>query len=371
MILARTITRTVAATTLGLAMLTFSMGVLPAQGQETETPIPEKMVYIDFGPFIMGLNKSPEDRKATAKTTKKDQTLYERRMSMPWSAEAFHDEQPARLAVLDPYYIDRYEVSNQDYAEFMKSTNSAAPAYWDDPRLTNPKQPVVGVNWFEAKAFCEWSGKRLPTEAEWEKAARGPLGNRYPWGDQLDPAKANYGKNHKATVPVDANPEGASYYGVYHMAGNVFEWVADWYDPTYYQKTSQVLNPTGPAEPVWLGGTGTFVDRLTVGEKRVIRGGSWIAAASSITTTHRFWNDPMNNSYGVGLGFRCAMDAPNTLQEEIRAASIAAYVSMGKEQYAEAKAHVERALKLSPANEDLRQLMDLIKATMKKSPSRS
>ena len=91
--------------------------------------------------------------------------------------------------------------------------------------------------------------------------------------------------------------------------GNVFEWVSDWYDPRYYGRLETMVNPTGPAKPVWMGGTGTYVDRLTVGEKRVIRGGSWIAPEGTVRATHRFWNHPLNNSYGVGLGFRCAKTA--------------------------------------------------------------
>ena len=101
-------------------------------------------------------------------------------------------------------------------------------------------------------------------------------------------------------MPVDSYPEGASYYGAYNMAGNVFEWVSDWYDPRYYGRLETMVNPTGPAKPIWMGGTGTYVDRLTVGEKRVIRGGSWIAPEGTVRATHRFWNHPLNNSYGVG-----------------------------------------------------------------------
>ncbi len=150
------------------------------------------------------------------------------------------------MVFLDSYLMDTYEVSNKDYGEFVTAKGHPAPAYWDDPRLNKPQQPVVGVNWEDAKAFCEYRGKRLPTEAEWEKAARGPEGNLYPWGNDFDPAKVNYGKNHDATMPVDSYPEGASYYGLYHMAGNAFEWVSDWYDPRYYGRLETMVNPTGP-----------------------------------------------------------------------------------------------------------------------------
>jgi formylglycine-generating enzyme required for sulfatase activity len=261
---------------------------------------------------------------------------------------------------LDSYLLDKYEVSNEDYGAFIKSTGHPAPAYWDDPRLNKPEQPVVGVNWYDAKAYCAFRGKRLPTEAEWEKAARGPQGNLYPWGNEFDPAKVNFGKHHEATMPVNANPAGVSYYGAYNMAGNVFEWVADWYDPLYYGRLETTVNPTGPVEPLWMGGTGTYVDRLTVGEKRVIRGGSWIAPEGTVRATHRFWNHPLNNSYGVGLGFRCAKTAPPEIDRKINEASIAALVEMGRERWAEAEQAVLRGLVIDSKNVELLELRRLI-----------
>jgi len=135
-----------------------------------------------------------------------------------------HSDEARHQVVLDAYLIDKFEASNTRYKEFMRATGHPAPAYWDDPRLSKPEQPVVGVSWTDANAFCKWDGKRLPTEAEWEKAAKGPEGdNHYPWGHHLDPKKANYGQNVGRTTPVDSYPEGVSGYGVYNMAGNVFE----------------------------------------------------------------------------------------------------------------------------------------------------
>ena len=147
-----------------------------------------------------------------------------------------HADEVRHQVVLDAYLIDKYEASNARYKEFMNATRHPAPAYWDDPRLSQPNQPVVGVSWTDASAFCKWDGKRLPTEAEWERAAKGPEGdNHYPWGHKLDPKKANYGQNVGRTMPVDSYPEGASGFGAYNMAGNVFEWVEDWYDPKFYK----------------------------------------------------------------------------------------------------------------------------------------
>src|SRR5512134_1398829 len=107
-----------------------------------------------------------------------------------------HSDEAKHQVVLDAYLIDKFEASNARYKEFMKATGHPAPAYWDDPRLSKANQPVVGVSWNDATAFCKWEGKRLPSEAEWERAAKGPEGdNHYPWGHKLDPKKANYGQN--------------------------------------------------------------------------------------------------------------------------------------------------------------------------------
>jgi gamma-glutamyl hercynylcysteine S-oxide synthase len=340
-----------------VAGITMTGGLSAAQ----ETLIPKDMVYVSHGPSVMGIDKDePGDSRNRP-------TPYERRMKTPWSAEAFHDEGPAHMVFLDSYLIDRFEVSNKDYGDFMRQANHPAPAYWDDPRLNKPEQPVVGVNWYDAKAYCEYRGKRLPTEAEWEKAARGPHGNLYPWGHEFDPRKANYGKDHDATMPVGSYPEGASYYGAYHMAGNVFEWVSDWYDPHYYGRLETMVNPNGPAEPVWMGSTGTYVDRLTVGEKRVIRGGSWIAPEGTLRATHRFWNHPLNNSYGVGLGFRCVKSAPSEIDRRIRNAYVSALVDMGRERYAEAQQAVDQGLAMDPVNVELLELRPLIERSMKQS----
>lgn len=339
-----------------LVIITFSISPMTGHTQ-AQTAIPKGMAYIAPGPTIIGVEKEPTSSKTDSHESV---SLYQRRMSMPWSKEAFHDEGPAHWVFLDGYFIDTYETSNQEYAKFMKATGHPEPAYWDDPRLNKPTQPVVGVNWFDAKAYCEYKEKRLPTEAEWERAARGPNGLRYPWGNTLDSQKANYGKNRKATLPIDSLPEGKSPYGLHHMAGNVFEWVEDWYDPDFYKKTPHPANTKGPLKPIWIGGTGTYVDRLTVGAKRVIRGGSWIASESSITTSHRFWNHPSNNSYGVGLGFRCSQSAPEAINDDLRVATIEAMKHMGMEKWKEAKEQLNNALSLDPHNAELMQMHDIV-----------
>ncbi len=269
-----------------------------------------------------------------------------------------HGDETKHQVVLDSYWIDKYETSNARYKEFMKATGHPAPAYWDDPRLNKTNQPVVGVSWTEANTFCKWEGKRLPTEAEWERAAKGPEGdNHYPWGHTLDPKKANYGQNVGHTTPVDSYPEGISGYGVYNMAGNVFEWVNDWYEPSYY-KHSVALNPKGADQGY---------NYANQGPVKVLRGGSWLAPETSLHTSHRFWNQPDNNSYGVGLGFRCAKSAHAATDEAMRGARdafIQALLAMGAERNVEALTSIEKALAVDPVNTEYLATRELIKKSM-------
>lgn len=271
-----------------------------------------------------------------------------------------HSDEVRHQVVLDPYWIDKYETSNARFRAFMQATSHPAPAYWDDPRLNEPTQPVVGVSWNDANAFCKWEGKRLPTEAEWERAAKGPdENNHYPWGHTLDPKKANYGQNVGRTTPVDSFPDGVNGFGLYNMAGNVFEWVDDWYDPTFY-KRSIALNPKGAEQGY---------DFAKQGPVKVLRGGSWLAPETSLHTTHRFWNQPENNSYGVGLGFRCAKSAQTVSDEalqESRDAFIQALVAMGAEKYGEAMVSIEKALAADPANQEYLVTRDLITKSSKR-----
>lgn len=121
-----------------------------------------------------------------------------------------------------------------------------------------------------------------------------------------------------------------------------------------------------PMEPAWIAGTGTYVDRLSLGEKRVIRGGSWVAPEKTVRTTHRFWNGPLNNSYGMGLGFRCAKTAPPEIDQRIKDASILAYVEMGRERFVAAQQAVAHGLAIDPKNVDLLELRQLIEESMKR-----
>ena len=270
-----------------------------------------------------------------------------------------HGDETRHHVVLDQYMIDKYETSNAQYKEFMKATGHTAPAYWDDPRLNQTDQPVVGVSYTDAEAFCKWAGKRLPTEAEWERAAKGPEGdNHYPWGHTLDAKKANYGQNVGKTKPVDSYPDGVSGFGAYNMAGNVFEWVSDWYDPKYY-KSSPALNPQGPEKGY------NFANQ---GPVRVLRGGSWLAPETSLHTSHRFWNQPENNSYGVGLGFRCAKPGKvvsDDSAQQGRDSFIHALISMGKEEYKDAMTAIDKALSADPDNAEYKATKELIQKNLK------
>ena len=209
------------------------------------------------------------------------------------------DEQPVQTIDLAAFYIDLYEVTTADYAQFVAATHHKKPDimvfYNDLALLQGPRQPVVGVAWDDAVDYCRWAGKRLPTEAEWEKAAHGPVEMDWPWGPEFVKWYGNVDGDddgYRYTAPVGSFERGRSPYGVYDMAGNVSEWVADWYSPTYY-KDGFVTRPKGPDS----------------GDQRVHRGGSWNDPVSESRSTKRFTVFPYRRDATVGI--RCAMDGPD------------------------------------------------------------
>jgi formylglycine-generating enzyme required for sulfatase activity/serine/threonine protein kinase len=245
------------------------------------------------------------------------------------SEELGDDERPVHQVYLDEFWIDRYEVTNERFARFVDATGYRTEAEtrgrgwlwkgseseevegadWRHPRgpgsSIEGKQdhPVTLVSWNDADAYCRWAKKRLPSEAQWEKAARGPAGpsplpspaphgRRYPWGDEFDSARANTKESGRGdTTPVGSfSPQGDSPYGASDLAGNVWEWVADWYGSDYYSQSPlpTVANPTGPA-------TGTY---------KILRGGSWLFDAVYANTAFRY-NIKPDYTYDFA-GFRCS-----------------------------------------------------------------
>ncbi|MCC7264180.1 MAG: formylglycine-generating enzyme family protein, partial [Candidatus Latescibacteria bacterium] len=196
------------------------------------------------------------------------------------------DERPAHLVDLDGFYLDLNPVTNAQYGAFVAATGYQ-PRHWK-PVAGSRDLAAVNLSWEDARLYTEWAGKRLPTEAEWEKAARGTEGRVYPWGNTFDARRASVlGNDYNRVSPVGSFPTGASPYGVLDLAGNVWEWVADWYGADFYGR-SQAHNPRGPEQ----------------GEHRVLRGGAWICHPRYLRGAQREHQPPSHHSRFVG--FRCA-----------------------------------------------------------------
>lgn len=179
--------------------------------------VPPEMVLIPAGEFVMGSDDVDREGNQAEMGTRK-----------PW----YLDEHPQRRIFLPDFLIDRFEVTNQEYADFVQKRKRRPPPSWKGGAYPAGQAtlPVGDVNWYEARDFCLFKGKRLPTEAEWEKAARGPDGNMFAWGNQFDPKKGNVSAGgHGGLTPVGRWGEDKSVYGLYDVNGNVMEWVADWY----------------------------------------------------------------------------------------------------------------------------------------------
>jgi WD40 repeat protein len=240
------------------------------------------MVFVPAGPFLMGA--SSED------------------------VDADTDEKPQHTVTLDAFWIDQYEVTHDDYTVCVQAGACSAPAAEDtngfsyDFAAAIEDAPVINVSWNQAAAYCTWAGKRLPSEAEWEKAARGTDARIYPWGNDPDafriawycfsciyhPDFPDVRDDFSRPASVGSFPDGVSPYGAFDMAGNVWEWVLDWYASGTYSGPD-LTNPSGPES----------------GEMRVIRGGSWTNASTSLRTTYREARNPL--STWIDIGFRCVM----------------------------------------------------------------
>lgn len=209
-------------------------------------------------------------------------------------ADADQDEQPVARIFVDGFWIDKHEVTNRRYQRCVDAGACVVPIGSELGDRGRADHPVAILSWRQATDYCRWAGKRLPTEAEWEKAARGGLeGKRYPWGDTLDRDKANFlaeplSKNSRGTSACRTFPPNG--YGLYDMAGNVWEWVHDWHSSSYYA-TSPLNSPAGPRE----------------GTLRVVRGGSWLAAETRmLSCSHRHKVPPDTYSYGIGFRIACS-----------------------------------------------------------------
>ena len=259
--------------------------VLSGCATSLQKDFPEDMVLIPEGPFTMG---------------------YAIENDKEWGDM---DEDPVHQVTLSPYWMNKYEVTSSDFAKFLNSHQAAALRFIEitpsvtveyvegkyRPRNGLENLPVNRVSWYGANAYCQWKGNRLPTEAEWEKAARGTDQRIFPWGDEPpDNSRTTFRRKFsklgfKVMEPVDSMSRGASPYGIHHMAGNVWEWVADWFDGGTYED-HEPRDPKGPE----------------TGVSRVLRGGNWYYKAYYMRTTYRFNERP--EKFKIRQGFRCARD---------------------------------------------------------------
>ncbi len=263
-VLAATAAAATAATTLATTTTTFTTATAETTDiAPTPPPTPTEMVLLPGGTFVMGREGAVGDN-------------------------------PAREVTVASFFIDVHEVTNAQYAAFCAATDRQLPRLWGDPAHRcgpgYPDHPVVCVSWLGARAYAEWAGRRLPTEAEWEYAARGGLvGEAYPHGAGIDSTLINYSQaGYDETLTVGSLP--ANGYGLYDMAGNVVEWVADRYEPDYY-RTGPATDPPGPER----------------GKFRVIRGGGWYSGPACVRVDFR--NALPSNFADFNVGFRCAQDA--------------------------------------------------------------
>ena len=208
--------------------------------------------------------------------------------------KGLYEQKPVHTVTLSAFLIDIHEVTNAQYKKFLEAAGHCLPFYWDDTLYNHPNKPVIGLSWYDAEAYCQWAGKRLPTEAEWEAASRGGLeGEKYPFDGRINSEKVNYRfdrlEDPKGLSIIGQYPPNG--YGLYDMAGNAYEWCNDWFSKTAYRDTSSYNNPRGPAK----------------GEAKVMRGGAWNYGEDFQQVFYRNRAKPdIRANY---IGFRCAKDA--------------------------------------------------------------
>ena len=245
-------------------------------------------VAIPESEFLMG--STPEEAEAAYQDAKLRSSMLEQ--------HTFDAELPQHKAYLSAYEISRYEITNAQYRAFVQAMNRPTPRghngekTWEDETLNGDTQPVVGVTWFDAQAFAEWIGGSLPTEAQWERAARGTQARIYPWGDTPPKARqhANFARRYNRPMPIGQFPKGESPEGIADLAGNVWEWCLDEYSPTVYQKKKKNV----PRNPLNL----RFRDVLRA---RVIRGGAWDVGRAFLRSGLRFKFYPLDSTHTIGF----------------------------------------------------------------------
>ena len=245
-------------------------------------------VSIPAGTSLMG--STPEEVEAAYQDAKLRSSMLER--------HTFDAELPQHQVYLDAYEISRYEITNAQYQAFIEATDRPAPRghngeeTWADETLNAGTQPVVGVTWFDAQAFAEWIGGSLPTETQWERAARGSEARTYPWGDTPPKARqhANFARRYNRPMPVGQFPKGESPKGIADLAGNVWEWCLDEYSPTAYQRNKGDVS----RNPINL----RFRDVLRA---RVIRGGAWDVGSAFLRSSLRFKFYPLDSTHTIGF----------------------------------------------------------------------
>ncbi len=253
-------------------------------------------VAIPEGTFLMG--STSEEAEAAYTDAKLRSSLLER--------HTFEAEVPQHRVYLTAYQISRYEITNAQYRAFIEATDRPIPrghngeGTWTDETLNADAQPVVGVTWFDAQAFAEWIGGSLPTEAQWERAARGTEARTYPWGNEPPKARhhANFARRYNRPMPVGQFPKGTSSDGIADLAGNVWEWCLDEYNPTFYQIPSQVGGVSNRASAKQNPLNLRFRDVLRA---RVIRGGAWDGGRAFLRSGLRFKFYPLDSTHTIGF----------------------------------------------------------------------
>jgi formylglycine-generating enzyme required for sulfatase activity len=270
-----------------LALITLTSGCAHMQSAKAPTA-PDGMVLVSAGPFIMGTDGTDEDSAAAD-------------YGLPYNL--YGDANPSFTADLPAFFIDKYELTNAEYLQFLDITElpQATPGTWtgNRPAEGTSDQPVTGINWYQAMFACNHFGKRLPSEAEWEKAARGADGNIYPWGNEFDETKANVAKGDKGKLmPVGSFPQGASVYGVEDMIGNAWEWTKSWYRP--YPNSTYEDDKFGQKQKVIRGNS--YGDHGHYPDEEARR----VVVAEMSRANYRFSFSPRARTKDSGV--RCAMD---------------------------------------------------------------